>query len=150
MFEQEAINYLNQLVTNGDMMSGDIIGISEEQLTAKAISSFLINGEIKEKTIMIKKIDGVLSWFFLSGVDKNELSRTEEDWSYPNFNKRIVAPVSMIMEDIGIKMFGWFQLNNLPVVALNNNVYLYCNVILPEHQSVIDSLQGLITVEDKP
>jgi len=148
MFEQEAISYLNQLVIDGVMMDGNIIGVSEEQLTAKAISSFLINGIVKEKTIMIKKIDNVLSWYFLSEIDKNEVNRTEDDWVYPDYTKRIIAPAAMIMEDIGIKMFGWFQLNNLPVVVVNNTVYLYCNTILPEHSTVISSLEGLITIED--
>ncbi len=148
MFEQEAISYLNQLVIDGVMMDGNIIGVSEGQLTAKAISSFLINGIVKEKTIMIKKIDNVLTWYFLSEIDKNEVNRTEDDWKYPEYVKRIIAPVSMIMEDVGIKMFGWFQLNNLPVVVLNSTVYLYCNTILPEHSDIISSLQGLITIED--
>jgi len=72
-------------------------------------------------------------------------------WQYPTYLKRIVAPIQLILDDIGIKMYGWFTLNKLPVLNLENGyVHLYCNEILPEHQAIIDSLQGVITIQERP
>jgi hypothetical protein len=73
-----------------------------------------------------------------------------EGWQHPEYAKRIVAPMELIMNDIGIKMYGWFQINGFPVVNKQPLVHLYCNVILAAHKSVIDSLHGYITIEDRP
>ncbi len=74
-----------------------------------------------------------------------------EDWKEPNFVKRIVAPISLIMDDVGTKMYTWFTIDELPIKNLNNGtVHLYCNNILPEHQHIIDSLEGTVSVEDIP
>ena len=73
-----------------------------------------------------------------------------EGWQHPEYAKRIVAPMELIMNDIGIKMYGWFQINGFPVVNKQPLVHLYCNVILAAHKDVIDSLQGYITIEDRP
>ena len=73
------------------------------------------------------------------------------NWKYDQFSIRIKAPIDLIMEDIGIKMFGWFQINNMPVVKVNDfQVHLYCNYILPEHQTIIDGLGGVIIIEEIP
>lgn len=74
----------------------------------------------------------------------------EDYWQYPLYAKRIVAPVDLILDDIGIKMYGWFQINNLPILKLGTSVNLYCNEILPQHQAIVDQLQGLIIVENRP
>lgn len=88
------------------------------------------------------------------------LSRTQEEiefntalqqWRYPDFAKRIIAPVSLATNDIGAKMYVWFKLNDLPVIKTNENtVHLYCNTVLPEHQAIVDDLQGIVTIEDRP
>ena len=83
-------------------------------------------------------------------IDKTAYELAMEGWQHTEFAKRIIAPIQLIMEDIGIKMFGWFQVNNFPIVSKGNELHLYCNTILPEHQSAIDYFQGLITVEDRP
>lgn len=83
-------------------------------------------------------------------VDKTPYEIAMESWTYPNFVKKIIAPIQLIMDDIGIKMYGWFQVNNLPIEPKDSSVHLYCNVILPEHQAVIDALQGVIVVQDIP
>ena len=72
------------------------------------------------------------------------------EWPHPEWAKRIVAPIELIMDDVGIKMYGWFQLNGFPVEKIDNYVHLYCNVTLPEHQAIIDELGEMITVEDRP
>jgi len=152
MFEQEAIQYLNGLITGGTLLTGSLVGVSEEQLTAKAMVTILLNGLTKETFILIKKINEVFSWYFLSVSDKNQQEKTTYDWAYPAQAKRIVAPISLVMDDIGIKMYGWFQLNNLPIETVNEQtqVHLYCNYIMAEHQAIIDNLSGIITVEDRP
>ena len=72
-------------------------------------------------------------------------------WQYPDYAKRIVAPIQLILDDVGIKMYGWFNLNKLPILNLEQGfVHLYCNEILPEHQAIIDGLQGVIIIEDRP
>jgi hypothetical protein len=71
-------------------------------------------------------------------------------WQYPKFVKRIIAPIELIFDDNGIKMYGWFQLNNFPILKIDNYLYLYCNTILPEHQAIVDGFAGLITIEDMP
>jgi hypothetical protein len=83
-------------------------------------------------------------------IDKTAYELAMEGWQHPEFAKRIIAPIQLIMEDIGIKMYGWFQVNSFPTVSKGTELHLYCNTILPEHQSAIDYFQGLITIEDKP
>jgi len=73
-----------------------------------------------------------------------------EDWRYPQYLKRIIAPKELLFDDIGIKMYGWFQLNKLPVELIDTNIYLWCNEILDEHQAIVDSLDGVIVIEDRP
>lgn len=73
-----------------------------------------------------------------------------ELWHYPDYAKRIIAPVSLIFEATGLAMKAWFDLNEMPVKKVGDQVHLYCNVILPEHQAIVDGLAGVITIEDKP
>jgi hypothetical protein len=83
-------------------------------------------------------------------VDKTEYEIAIEDWDDTKFSLRIVAPIELIMDDIGIKMYGWFQVNKFTIVRKLPHVRLYCNTILPEHQSILDSLQGVVFVENRP
>jgi len=83
-------------------------------------------------------------------VNKTEYEIAMEDWDSPSHLLRIVAPIQLIMDDIGIKIYGWFQLNKLPIVNKITTVRLYCNSILPEHQTVVDQLQGVIVVQNRP
>jgi len=83
-------------------------------------------------------------------VNKTAYEIAMEGWQHPQFAKRIIAPIQLIMEDIGIKMYGWFQINSFPIENKGSVLHLYCNTILPEHQSAIDYFQGLITIEDRP
>ena len=74
---------------------------------------------------------------------------SEIDWHYPIYKKRFIAPVSLINEPTGRDMLLWFVLNKLPIKKVGDTAYLYCNVILEEHQEIVDSLEGSITVEDR-
>lgn len=79
---------------------------------------------------------------------KTEEEIIKESWLHPEFEYRIVAPIELIMDDIGIKMYGWFNINKLPVEKVGESVvHLYCNTILPQHQAVIAYLGGVITIE---
>jgi hypothetical protein len=151
-FEKQSNEYLLQLISDGTIVDSNLISVNEQKETAKAIASFNFNDVISEKIIFIYKNNNVLNWKFLNTLDNLYLnySINDENWDFNNFSKRIVAPSNLVMEDVGIKMLGWFQLNNLPVVTKNNEVFLYCNVILPQHQQIIDDLSGLIRIEDKP
>ncbi len=151
-FETEAISYVKGLCTSGTFISGSITGIKEDLFTATAIVSVIIDTQVTEKKIIIYKENDVFVWKYLNAMDRNpsNLDYRETDWNYPSYVKRIVAPVALIMDDMGIKMYGWFQLNSLPIVLKATTVYLYCNTILPEHQYVIDLFQGVVTVETKP
>jgi hypothetical protein len=82
--------------------------------------------------------------------DKTLYEIAMNDWAHPQYLKRIIAPKQLVLDDIGIKMLGWFQINNFPFESKDNTVELYCNVILEEHQQIIESLQGLITIQDRP
>jgi len=72
-------------------------------------------------------------------------------WSYPEYAKRIIAPKSLSTDPVGIAMYVWFQVNGLPVVPMpDGTVQMYCNEILEEHNAIIQNLQGVITIEDRP
>ena len=51
-----------------------------------------------------------------------------------------------------IKNFYNYIIHHLHQHPMNllEYVYLYCNTILPQHQTTVDQLEGMITVEDRP
>lgn len=71
-------------------------------------------------------------------------------WHYPNYAKRIIAPQELIFDDNGIKMYGWFNIQQFPILKIGTQLHLYCNTIRPEHQVIVDGFSGLITIEDRP
>ena len=73
-----------------------------------------------------------------------------EGWEHPQFAKKIIAPMQLVMEDIGSKMYNWFSINDFPIVKKEPFVHVYCITVLPEHQAVIDAFAGFITIEDRP
>ena len=79
-------------------------------------------------------------------VDKTPL----EMWPYPEWAKRIIAPAQLVFTDDGAKMHNWFQLMGFPIVRKGGLIEVYFEEVLPEHQAVVDSLQGIITIEDRP
>jgi len=81
---------------------------------------------------------------------KTEAELLLDSWKHPDWSKRIIAPAALVMEDIGIKMLGWWQVMGYPFEREGDNVHLYCNQILPQHQSIVDQLAGLITIQEKP
>jgi len=83
-------------------------------------------------------------------ADKTAFQIAMEEWMHPQFAKRIIAPMQLVMEDVGSKMYNWFKINDFPIVKKDPLVHVYCNTILPEHQVVIDAFAGFITIEDVP
>ena len=93
----------------------------------------------------------------------NELSQEEKDaqsfymfyqqlllngWHHPQFAKRIIAPVDLVMQYPQVET--WFRINDLPIVREDTTLYCYCNLILPAHQQLVDALQGVVTIKDRP
>ena len=149
-FENDAIEFLNTLCINGTFISGDIIGVNEVLKTAQSKVMVEINSEISERLIIIYKLDSVLTWKYLYTIKNKEEDfkyLSETDWKYPEFVLRIVTPISLILQYPQFEV--WFRINNLPVVNLSGTLHCYCNVILPEHQYLIDSLEGVVTIENR-
>lgn len=71
-------------------------------------------------------------------------------WQYPQYTKRIIAPQELIFDDNGIKMYGWFNIQGFPIIKIGVQLHLYCYVILPEHQAIVDSFGGALTIQDRP
>lgn len=150
IFEDLSISYLAQLKTDGTIINGDLIGVNEVLETSQA-KVMIVGGDntIEEKYIVIYKLNDNLTWGFYKKADEMFLyDYSSGDWTYPNFPKRIVAPVSLVLNYSSFET--WFRMNNLPIVKKENTLYCYCNNILPEHQALVDSLSGQITIEDKP
>ena len=71
----------------------------------------------------------------------------QSDWMYP-YPIRIVAPKMLALQYPQI--YVWFQMNNLPVEVIGDLAHLYCNEIMPEHQTIIDANSSKIKIEYKP
>ena len=151
-FEEQSRQYLINLVSQGVFLEANLIGVSEVYQTAKALSSSLYNNQVSQKVILIFKENDTLTWKYFNPVDNTYVNYnlSNDSWDFQEYAKRIVAPKDLILDDIGIKMYGWFQLNGFPIVTKATNVYLYCNTILPQHQAIVDQLQGVITIENRP
>jgi hypothetical protein len=111
--------------------------------------------DIPKESVVCPTIPDYVEAITNTGYSAEELNSIlfnlgENYWHYPLYIKRIVAPIDLIMDDVGIKMYGWFQLNQLPIIKFNSVVQLYCNEILPQHQAIVDQLQDIITVQNKP
>ena len=84
--------------------------------------------------------------------DLTEYEIKVKDWEHTEYPIRIKAPEGLILDDIGIKFFGWWQIRELPIKKKEGFLYLYCYEIMEEHQPVFDDLttQGLIEKQDRP
>lgn len=73
-----------------------------------------------------------------------------ELWHFKTYSKRIKGPLAMVMSDIGSKIVAWWVANDLKFATDFQYIYLYCNTILPDHQSLVTEYVGIITIEDIP
>jgi hypothetical protein len=69
-------------------------------------------------------------------------------WHHPQFAKRIIAPVELVMQYPQIET--WFRINDLPIVRQDTTLFCYCNVILETHNQLVDALQGIVSIENIP
>lgn len=151
MFENQSNQFLSGLISSGTFIDGSLVGVSEVLKTAKAMVVHQANGgEAKEKYISIWESNGQMNWIFLNPADRKYAYdyTADESWHYSEFAKRIVAPLELANQYPQIKV--WFDLRNLPIEVVGNTAYLYCNEIDPVHQALVDALQGVITIEDRP
>ena len=128
------------IISNTDIVELKIIDnpIMINNITEILNSNIVIDLENKEYRIEYSK------------RDKTTYEIAMEDWQYPQFAKRIIAPMQLVMDDVGSKMYNWFSINGFPIIRKEPLVHVYCNTILAEHQSVIDAFAGMITIEDRP
>lgn len=128
------------IITNTDIIELKIIDnpITINNITEICNSNIVIDLENKEYRIEYFK------------RDKTAYEIAMEDWQYPQFTKRIIAPMQLVMEDIGSKMYNWFNINDFPIVKKEPIVHVYCNKILEEHMGIITAFEGIITIEDIP
>jgi len=75
------------------------------------------------------------------------LNVVQSDWLH-NYPMRIVAPKELALAYPQI--YVWFQVNDLPIEKFDTYVHLYCNEIMPEHQTIIDANSSKIKIEYKP
>jgi len=68
------------------------------------------------------------------------------DWLH-DYPLRIVAPKTLALDYP--QFYVWFMLNDLPLEKVGDSVQIYVNEIIPEHQVLIDSLNGVVTVEKR-
>ncbi len=66
-------------------------------------------------------------------------------WHEPAFAMRIIAPDALLIQAPGLET--WARYKGLPVVVENDQVYLYCNVILSQHESLLAAYQEVISIE---
>jgi hypothetical protein len=81
-------------------------------------------------------------------IDKTAFEIAMEAWHHPEFAKRIVAPVQLVMQYPAVET--WFRINDLPIVRNGCALYCYCNLILTAHQQLVDATQGIVIIEDRP
>lgn len=146
-FEETSNQYLLELKNSGIIITGDLIGVNETLETS--IAKVIGVDKPKESRIIIYKLNNVLDWKYYDPIDNTELLiYSTNDWNYPQFILRIVAPIALLLQYPQFEV--WFRINNLPIVNTDGILHCYCNEILPEHQTLVDSLHGIITIENKP
>ena len=146
-FQDEANQYLTTLRNNGTFLSGRLVGIDGQTATARVTA--VTGDSVTEKQVLIYKVNSVFTWKYLNIINNRVRYRQiAGNWEYPQLEKRIVAPISLVLQYPQFEV--WFRLNDLPISNINDTIYCYCNTILPEHQALVDSLAGVITIENNP
>lgn len=148
-YEQRVVQYVKDLCINGTFISGAVTGLHEDLGTAEAKVMVEIADSISEKYIIIYTVNSSFNWKYLNIMNNyQKYKQTTGDWEYPQLSKRIVAPISLLLQYPQFEV--WFRMNNLPISNVNGILYCYCTEILPEHQTLVNSLNNIITIENKP
>jgi len=118
--------------TNLYMVSESVLTDEEFSSIKEKLNAFLkgeINIEYNEEG---KAVNSAIKW----------------DWLH-NFALRIIVPKALIQQYREILIFkSYFEVMELPIEILPNEIHLYCNEILPPDQPTIDQLQ--LTVQTRP
>ena len=91
--------------------------------------------------------DGKPAYREATQEELDALNVVQSDWLH-NYPMRIVAPKELALAYPQI--YVWFQVNDLPIEKFDTYVHLYCNEIMPEHQTIIDANSSKIKIEYKP
>lgn len=149
MFENELNTWLQIQIANGVFIDASLVGVQETKRRGKAVITVQIAGEAKEKWAALWDSPEGIQWMYLLPIDRKlTYDFGDQNWHYYDFAKRIVAPIDLANQYPQIKV--WFDLRNLPIEVSGNTCYLYCNEIDPVHQQLVDNLQGVITIENRP
>jgi CBS domain-containing protein len=145
---KELNNFLNE---NSGIYERDILkkeALWEASPKTREIEDFMGQGtitiDIDKREIVKPTIPDYEELVAMNGTNLTPLPIWNE-WHYPQFSKRITAPVELTLQYPAIEV--WFRYNKLPIVNEQGVLYCYCKVILDIHQELVDSLQGILTIE---
>lgn len=76
----------------------------------------------------------------------------KRDWVYENFDKRLIIDEDVIFSSVYSPFYAFFQLEDFPIEKRLDKIYVWINIIRPDHQQIIDDLisQNLLTLENIP
>ncbi|MFW6242947.1 MAG: hypothetical protein ACOC2W_02215, partial [bacterium] len=80
-----------------------------------------------------------------------ELRQAQKDWLYPLYQFRLRVPTALGEQYPSI--YAHFMLQKLPIVYITDDdtiVDVYINTILPHHSSLLQELQDVVEIHDRP
>lgn len=124
---------------------------------------------MKYAVIENDKVVNVIEWDGIAQIPFNNLIQSEtlgigmeliegewimpeqpvNDWEHPDYSMRIVVPTTLI-EQYPMMLFDLTVRRKLPLEEGDGVVCIYCNEILESDQSLVDQLEGVIVVEERP
>jgi hypothetical protein len=135
---------------------GNILNFPQASVETLEAEGFydLVEPEINQATQRLGELyfDEVNQVFTFPVIDKTQAEidyeAAIEGWHHPEFLMRIIAPDALLIQAPGIET--WARYKGLPVIVENDSVYLYCDFILPVHQSLLSAYQEVISIEMRP
>lgn len=70
----------------------------------------------------------------------------KSDWLH-DYPLRIVAPEKVTLDHT--QFIIWLLFSGFPIEKIGDNVHIYCYDVEPETQTLIDSLNGVVTIEKR-
>jgi hypothetical protein len=135
---------------------GNILNFPQASVETLEAEGFydLVEPEINQATQRLGELyfDEVNQVFTFPVIDKTQAEidyeAAIEGWHHPEFLMRIIAPDALLIQAPGIET--WARYKGLPVIVENEQVYLYCDFILPVHESLLAAYQEVISIEMRP
>lgn len=86
-------------------------------------------------------------------LEEIEFDQKVQVWPAREWNKRIVISLAALYSNASLKEFTteltlWWTLNGFRQEIRDGYAYFYCNLILPEHQAIVDAFSAVISIED--